>query len=232
MRESFLLFLGLLSLVFFFFLTETAHTYPLPVTLNQHIGFADGPGTTNGGEFIVYPLNSTNELFRSFCLETNEYLNFSSRFIVGGISTAAINGGTGGGNPDAISDQTAYLYHNFYWKTLDQYAYDGATTEFADKDLSARDLSANALQKAIWHFEQESGYENVNNFYTRLANNAVTDGWSGLGDVRVINLLNASGGYAQDQLTVAPVPEPATMLLLGAGLIGLAGIGRKKLKTA
>lgn len=42
------------------------------------------------------------------------------------------------------------------------------------------------------------------------------------------SLGSADGNYYQEFHIAAPVPEPTTMLLLGSGLIGLAGLGRKK----
>jgi len=49
--------------------------------------------------------------------------------------------------------------------------------------------------------------------------------------ILAVFLLFADGGsllLAENHLGVASVPEPASMLLLGSGLIGLAVYGRKK----
>ena len=210
------LFLGFLG---FLVSASNIYAYPVnPVAIGDEIKFGNGPGTTNGGEFKVYD-NSGNYIFNTFCLETNEYINYSDTFRVDDISTEARNGGSGGGSPDPLDAKTAYLYHNFYWGTLAGYDYTGAS----------RSSCANDLQNAIWYIEEEiTSYSFTMVDYVTLANLAVSSSsWSGLGDVRVINLTDSIGNLKQDQLTTV-VPEPATILLMATGLLGIVAFGRKR----
>jgi hypothetical protein len=117
---------------------------------------------------------------------------------------------------------SAYLYHQ------------AVSDAYGDDQLDD-------VQYAIWYIEGEIGYDDLpgidtnpdtpKGFYAAQNTLFASSGWTGLENVRVLNIVDLSGRASQDVLVESsfPTPEPATMLLLGAGLIGLGGLGRRKL---
>jgi hypothetical protein len=218
----------LLMLVTFMMFTLALGTngfaVPITIQVNDLIQFAnpDGPNAFvsagMGGPFTASSPSSEWASFLTFCLETNEDLSFHEAFTVAGISTEAQAGGAGGQDTstgDTLDSFSAYLYHQAVSGVYDVNQLDD-------------------VQYALWYQEGEISLSSLSGdaqgFYTAELANYGSSGWSGLGKVRVLNLVDSSGARSQDVLVeVSPIPEPATMLLLGAGLIGLVGVGRTKL---
>jgi hypothetical protein len=214
---------------------------------------ADSYGSTGGGEFVwkivensadFYHPYAVGDTFISFCLEYNEYIAVGNVYNAT-IGTAALSGGRGGSvnGKDPLDERTAYLFTQFTNQTLIGYNFADVTPGSSGYTVT-RSGSANALQQAIWWIEQEFALEGRNGAtrtesvvgsgdqfalaksYVSLADHAVSSGaWSGLGLVRVMTLTTLSGGKAQDQLIIVPLP-PA--VLAGAGLLGLVGFTRRR----
>lgn len=209
-------------------LAITACLFAVTPAYAATITLFDGYGDTNGGEFHAVPSGlsfmplstiSAPGQFETFCVETNENIQFGQPYYAD-VSTAAIHGGAGGGDPDPLDPMTAYLYTEFITGQLTDYAYgvlDGGIQRAA---------SADALQHVIWYIENEEAQTwspGDNSLRDKFYQNAQSNAGPGIGLVRVLNLWSdeSRGSAAQDQLVLTPEPATAVFALLGMGVFTL-----------
>jgi len=171
--------------------------------------------------------------FQTFCVELTEYVSQPLDLYVSEQNAALTGTGSHayqGGIPltgDDLDPRTAYLYTQFATGQLSGYNWTVAT---------GRASSAVTLQRLIWNIEGEDG-KVLGDFSGSVGGIDLTDtqetqatawlteakdmGWTGIGNVRILQAYTTSGGLAQDQLYLVPVPAAVLLGLLGLGAAGM-----------
>ena len=180
---------------------------PSPGWMDLAPGYADYGGLTWSGDWEVM----TDGYFAA---------NYKNSYNSPSGTNALYNGGDTNSTGYTITSVTPF---DFLGASFSSFTYNNAYATYSDGSYSARTLTIKGYLNDVL---VETINLNLGIGYTPYV-----DSSANLFD-KLVLIDGASGYWLMDDFTYqggAPVPEPATILLLGSGLIGLAGFGRKKL---
>ncbi len=113
------------------------------------------------------------------------------------------------------------------------YSVDGWNNEMVDQweDASSPFAMDDGTRKSGYYVENSMVYGNeLGSYYRYFAldlNQILGTGWTEF-DLAAHWTMSCGNDVIAGSVEIAPVPEPATMLLFGTGLVGLAGVARKR----